>query len=149
MHQKLKLTMIRVSFDQVLRPYSKSSLTLNEWRFNLSFFRVSMLFFNSWRVSGHIARYDTSSPAIQKQQWHSEKLRMNFHSLSVHEWAFRIRALVWPKRQSSNFNATLLHKLSKPACALLEYHVSLTERMIKHSNCGVQRERPKTWTRLL
>jgi hypothetical protein len=40
------------------RPYahSKSSLTLNEWRFNLSFSWVSMLFLNSWRVSSHIVR---------------------------------------------------------------------------------------------
>jgi hypothetical protein len=35
------------------RPYSKSSLslTLNEWRFNLSFSPVSMLFLNSWRAA--------------------------------------------------------------------------------------------------
>jgi hypothetical protein len=70
------------------RPYSKSSLTLNEWRFNLSFSRVSMLFLNSRRVSSHIVRYDTSPPAIQKDKnnidtW--EKLRLNLHSLSVSE----------------------------------------------------------------
>jgi hypothetical protein len=51
------------------RPYSKSSLTLtlNEWRFNLSFSWVLMLFSNSWRVSSHRVRYETSPPAIQKQ----------------------------------------------------------------------------------
>jgi hypothetical protein len=45
--------------------YSKSSLTLKGWSFNLSF--PSMLFLNSWRVSSHIVMYDTNSPAIQKQ----------------------------------------------------------------------------------
>ena len=35
------------------RPYSKSSLTLtlNDWKFNLSLSRVSLPFLNSWRVS--------------------------------------------------------------------------------------------------
>jgi hypothetical protein len=33
-----------------VRPYSNSSLTLNEWRFNLSFSWVSMLLLNSCRV---------------------------------------------------------------------------------------------------
>jgi hypothetical protein len=53
---------------------------------DLSFSWVSMLFLNNWRVSSHIVRYDASPPAIQKQQWHSdtqEKLRLNFHSLSL------------------------------------------------------------------
>jgi hypothetical protein len=50
------------------RPYSKSSLTLTEWRFNLSISWVSMLFLNSWRVRSHIVRYDTNPPTIQKQQ---------------------------------------------------------------------------------
>jgi hypothetical protein len=51
---------------QDLHPY-KSSLTLNEWKFNLSFFRVSLLFLNSWRAS--VIRYSvtTHPPAIQKQ----------------------------------------------------------------------------------
>ena len=35
----------------LLRLYSKSTLTLKEWRLNLSFPWVSMLFLNSWRVS--------------------------------------------------------------------------------------------------
>ena len=73
--------------DEIIRPYSKSSLltlTLNEWRLNPSFSRVSILFWNSWRVSSHIVRYDTSPPAIQKQQYDTrEKLRFNLHSLSV------------------------------------------------------------------
>jgi hypothetical protein len=50
-----------------IRPYSKSTLTLNEWRFNLSFSWVSVLFLNCSRVSSHRVRYDTSPPAIQKQ----------------------------------------------------------------------------------
>jgi hypothetical protein len=35
-----------------------------------------MLFLNSWRVSSHIGRYDTSPPAIQKQQWHSREAQI-------------------------------------------------------------------------
>ena len=48
--------------------YSKSSLALKEWMFNLSFSRVSLLFLNSRRVS--VVPYYvtiTHSPAIQKQ----------------------------------------------------------------------------------
>jgi hypothetical protein len=76
----------------LLRPYSKSSLTLNEWRFNLSFPWVSVLFLNTWRVSNHIARYDTSPPAIQKQHWHSREAQIEPPLIEC-EWAFRIRAL--------------------------------------------------------
>jgi hypothetical protein len=76
-------------------PYSKSSLTLNEWRFNLSFSWVSMLFLNSWRVimSSHRVRYDTSPPAIQKQHWHSREAQIEPPLIEC-EWAFRIQALV-------------------------------------------------------
>jgi hypothetical protein len=74
-------------------PYSKSSLTLNEWRFNLSFSSVSMLFLNSWRVSSHIVRYDTNPPAIQKQHWHSREARIEPPLIEC-EWAFRIRAFM-------------------------------------------------------
>jgi hypothetical protein len=35
-----------------------------------------MLFLNSWRVSSHLVRYDTSPPAIQKQQWHSKEAQI-------------------------------------------------------------------------
>jgi hypothetical protein len=52
------------------RIYSKSSLTLNEWRFNLSFPWVSMLFLNSWWVRAVPYYVTTHSPAIQKQHWH-------------------------------------------------------------------------------
>jgi hypothetical protein len=75
------------------RPYSKSSLTLNEWRFNPSFSWVSMLFLNSWRVSSHIVRYDTSAPAIQKQRWRSREAQIEPPLIEC-EWAFRIRAWV-------------------------------------------------------
>ena len=50
------------------RLYSKSSLTLNVCRFYLGFSWVSMLFSNSWCVSSHRVRYETSPPAIQKQR---------------------------------------------------------------------------------
>ena len=68
-----------------IRLYSKSSLTLtlNEWRFNLNFSQVSMLFLNSWRVSRHIVRYHTNHPAIQNSIDTQEKLRLNLHSFSV------------------------------------------------------------------
>jgi hypothetical protein len=84
-----------------LRPYSKSSLTLtltltlNEsWRFNLSFYWVSMLFLNSWRVSDVPYYVTTHPPAIQKQHWHSIEARIEPIECEC-EWAFRIRALPW------------------------------------------------------
>ena len=46
---------------------SKNSLTLNEWKFNLSFSRVSLLFLNSWRASVIPYYMTTHPPAIQKQ----------------------------------------------------------------------------------
>jgi hypothetical protein len=67
-------------------------LTHKEWRFNLSFPWVSMLFLNSWRVSSHIVRYDTYPPAIQKQHWHSREAQIEPEPLFECEWAIRIRA---------------------------------------------------------
>jgi hypothetical protein len=80
---------------QALRPYSKSSLTLalNEWRFNLSFSWVLMLFLNSWRVSVVPYYVATHHPAIQKQHRHSRKAQIEPPLIEC-EWAFRIRALV-------------------------------------------------------
>jgi hypothetical protein len=73
---------------------SSLTLTLNEWRFNMSFSWVSMLFLNSWRVSSHIVRYDTKPPAVQKQQWHSREAQIEPPLIECQcEWAFRIRAL--------------------------------------------------------
>jgi hypothetical protein len=73
------------------RPYSKSSHTLNEWRFNLSFSWVLMLFLNSWRVSVVPYSATTHPPAIQKQHWHSREAQIE-QPLIECEWAFRIRA---------------------------------------------------------
>jgi hypothetical protein len=75
------------------RPYSKSSLTLNEWKFNLSFARVLLLFLNSWRAS--FVRYYviTHPPAIQKQDWHSREAHIEPPVMEC-EWAFRIRAYI-------------------------------------------------------
>jgi hypothetical protein len=70
----------------VLRLYSKSSLTLKEWRFNLSFPWVPMPFLNSWRVSSHIVRYDTNPLAIQKQQWHSREAQIGTSTHWVWVW---------------------------------------------------------------
>jgi hypothetical protein len=64
-----------------LRPCSKSSLTLNEWRFNLSFSWVSLLFLISWRVSSRIVTLQLFKNSTNTQ----EKLRLNLHSLSVSE----------------------------------------------------------------
>jgi hypothetical protein len=75
---------LMVLFKQNLRPYSKSSLTLNEWRFNLSFSWVSMLFLNSWRVSSHLVGVITLALQLFKNSIDTrEKLRLNLHSLSV------------------------------------------------------------------
>jgi hypothetical protein len=45
-----------------------------------------MLFLNSWRVSSHIVRYDTSGLQLFKNSNDTrEKLGLNLHSLSVSE----------------------------------------------------------------
>jgi hypothetical protein len=70
----------------LLRPYSKSSLTLKEWRFNPSFLECQCCF---WITGGwYIVRYDTI--AIQKQHWHSREAQIE---PPLCEWAFRIQAL--------------------------------------------------------
>jgi hypothetical protein len=45
-------------------------------------------------MSSHMVRYDTNSPAIQKQQWHSREAQIE-SPLFECEWAFRILALVY------------------------------------------------------
>ena len=60
-----------------VRPYYKSSLTLNEWKFNLSFSRVSLLFLNSWRVSVVPYYVTTHPPAVQNSIDTQEKLRLS------------------------------------------------------------------------
>jgi hypothetical protein len=60
-----KITSAKIA---ILHPYPKSSLTLNEWKFNLSFSQVSLLFLNSWRINSVVPYYATTHPpAIQKQ----------------------------------------------------------------------------------
>ena len=73
------------------RPYSKSSLTLNEWKLNLSFSRLSLLFSSSWRASVIPYYVTTHPPAIQKQHWHSREAQIELPLIEC-EWAFRIRA---------------------------------------------------------
>jgi hypothetical protein len=77
---------------QHFRPYSKSSLTLNEWRFNVSFSRVSLLFLNSWRVSV-VPYYVTTHPLdSQKQHSHSREAQIEPPLIEFEcKWAFRIR----------------------------------------------------------
>jgi hypothetical protein len=84
-----------------LRLYSKSSLTLTlkEWRFNLSFFWVSVVFLNSWRVSP-VPYYVTNHPlAIQKQHWCTREAQIQPPLFEYeYEWAFRIQAYVFKIR---------------------------------------------------
>ena len=90
----VNLFVIQVIFQDE-RPYFKSSLTLtlNEWRFNWSFSRVSFLFLNSWRVSAVSYYVITHLPAIQKQHWHSREAPIEPPLIECEcEWAFRIRA---------------------------------------------------------
>jgi hypothetical protein len=91
----LRHAIIFQTFIYILkRLYSKSSLTLalKEWRFNLSFPRVWVLFLNSWStVHRHVVRYDTNPPAIQKQHWHSREVQIE-PALFECERAFRIQA---------------------------------------------------------
>jgi hypothetical protein len=91
----IKLKRCASSTQEQLRLYSlKSSLilTLNEWRFNLSFSWVSLLFLNGWRVSVVPYYVTTHPPAIQKQHWPSGKAQIESPLIEC-EWAFRIRAL--------------------------------------------------------
>jgi hypothetical protein len=86
------------------RPYSKSSLTLNEWRFNLSFSWAPTLFLNSWSASV-IPYYVTAHPpAIQKQHWHSREAWIEPPLIEC-EWAFRKWAYIVIKQ----WNFPLLH----------------------------------------
>jgi hypothetical protein len=63
-----------------LHLYSKSSLTLKKWRFNLSFPWVSMVFLNSWRVCV-VPYYTTTTLQLFKNSTDTqEKLRLNLHS---------------------------------------------------------------------
>jgi hypothetical protein len=74
----------------ILKAYS---LTLNVWRFNLSFSWVSILFLNIWRVSVVPYYVITHPPAIQKQHWHSREAQIE-PPLSKCEWAFSIQMIV-------------------------------------------------------
>jgi hypothetical protein len=62
----LKLLLCR--FGQTnARILKAPSCTLNEWKFILSFSRVSLLFLNSWRASVVPCYVTTHPPAIKKQ----------------------------------------------------------------------------------
>jgi hypothetical protein len=81
--------------NELIRPYSKSSLTLTEWRFDLSFSWVLMLFLNSWKASVIPYSVTTHPAAIQKQHWHSRRAQIEPPLIECEcEWAFRIRALI-------------------------------------------------------
>jgi hypothetical protein len=90
------------------RLYSKSSLTLKEWRFNLSFPWVSVLFLNSWRVSPVPYYVTTHPPAIQKQHWYSREAQIEPPLFECeHEWAFRIQAYIFKALSCRNRCVTL------------------------------------------
>jgi hypothetical protein len=79
-----------------------------------------MLFLNSWRVSSHIVRNDTSPPAIQKQHWHSREALIELPLIEC-EWAFRIRAIVLRLKSEMLFSILCSEVvLSKQADALLK-----------------------------
>jgi hypothetical protein len=80
------------SFVCILKAQSRSHS--KEWRFNLSFPWVSMLFLNIWRVSVVPYNVTTHLPAIQNQHWQSREAQIE---PPLFEWAFRIPAiiLVW------------------------------------------------------
>jgi hypothetical protein len=89
----------------------KTSRTLNEWRFNLSFSWVLMLFLNSWRASVIPYYVTTHPPAIQKQHWHSREAQIEPPLIEC-EWAFRIRAMESvPSNISYKFCKTYLYKI--------------------------------------
>jgi hypothetical protein len=72
---------------RILKAHSHA-LALNEWRFNLSFSWVSMLFLNSWMVSVVPYYVTNHPPANQKQHLQSREAQievLNLHSLSVSE----------------------------------------------------------------
>jgi hypothetical protein len=69
------------------------SITLNEWRFSLSFSCVSKLFLNSCSVSVVPYYVTAHPPAIQKQNWHSKEAQIEPPLIECEcEWAFRIQA---------------------------------------------------------
>jgi hypothetical protein len=71
---------------RILKAHSHA---LIEWKFNLSFSRVSLLFLNSWRVSVVPSYVTTHPPAIQKQHSHSREAQIEPPRIEC-EWAFRI-----------------------------------------------------------
>jgi hypothetical protein len=79
--------------------YSKSSLTLtlNEWRFNLSFSCVSILFWIAGWLVSYVPYYvSTHPPAIQKQHWHLREAQIEPPPIECEcEWAFRIEGYMW------------------------------------------------------
>jgi hypothetical protein len=77
-----------------LRPYSKSSLTLNEWDSIWASLECQCYFWIAgwWVVT--LVRYDINPPAIQKQQWHSREAQIELPLIEC-ECAFRIRAKIF------------------------------------------------------
>ena len=129
------------------RPYSKSSLTLNVWKFNLSFSRVSLLFLNSWRASVIPYSVTTHPPAIRKQQWHWREAQIEPPLIECEcececEWAFGIRASVVEYCGKISFNEyTYLYRLTLIVskypcwyrqCLLMLWQWVLTSRISVH-----------------
>ena len=94
-------------YAAALCSYSKSSLTHKEWRFNLSFLWVSVLFLNSWRISVVPYYVTIHPPVIQKTALAIEGSSDWTSTLWV--WvhlcmcAFRIQALLFYIHYSCQF----------------------------------------------
>jgi hypothetical protein len=111
----------------ILWPHSCSH-SCKEWRFNLNFPWVSMLFLNSWMVSVIPCYVTTHPPAIPKQYWRSREAQIEPPLFECErEWAFRIQALVifvtFPDMHESEFYAIkkitslIMHAESEDPCA--------------------------------
>jgi lysylphosphatidylglycerol synthetase-like protein (DUF2156 family) len=96
------LCIVAVVLKVVLRPYSKSSLTLNEWKFSLSDWASLECHCCFWIAGGlvsyryYVTIYSHSRQLLKNSADTQEKLRLNLHSCIEYEceWAFRIRVLV-------------------------------------------------------
>jgi hypothetical protein len=117
------------------RPDSESSLTLtlNEWRFNLSFSWVSMQFLNSWRVSACRTLLCDYSPSSYSKTalTHKRSSLLNPHSLSVsvlleygRMWGLFLWNLLIKTRQKRTIrSAKLLVFVHICSCCLGKRHV--------------------------
>jgi hypothetical protein len=108
----------------------------NEWKVNLSFSRVSLLFLNSWRAS-IIHYYVTTHPlAIQKQHWHSKEAQIEPPLIEC-EWAFSENTgVIVPKvkylsKLESTFDVNRMQHLEDLFC-LVGWKFWIKTNLIQH-----------------